>query len=58
VRQVVPGGGFDFCRVQRSPERVFHILYRLARVLWVDATYHKVRVNGRVISQATVVAVA
>ena len=25
--------------------------------LWVDATYHKVRVNGRVTSQATVVAV-
>jgi putative transposase len=25
--------------------------------LWVDATYHKVRVNGRVMSQATVVAV-
>jgi transposase-like protein len=25
--------------------------------LWVDATYHKVRVDGRVISQATVVAV-
>jgi transposase-like protein len=28
------------------------------RYLWVDATYHKVRVDGRVISQATVVAVA
>jgi putative transposase len=27
------------------------------RYLWVDATYHKVRVDGRVISQATVVAV-
>jgi putative transposase len=27
------------------------------RYLWVDATYHKVRVNGRVTSQATVVAV-
>ena len=27
------------------------------RDLWVDATYHKVRVDGRVISQATVVAV-
>ena len=27
------------------------------RSLWVDATYHKVRVDGRVISQATVVAV-
>ena len=26
------------------------------RYLWVDATYHKVRVDGRVISQATVVA--
>jgi putative transposase len=25
--------------------------------IWVDATYHKVRVNGRVTSQATVVAV-
>jgi putative transposase len=25
--------------------------------LWVDATYHKVRVDGRVISQATVVAI-
>ena len=25
--------------------------------LWVDATYHQVRVDGRVISQATVVAV-
>jgi putative transposase len=25
--------------------------------MWVDATYHKVRVNGRVTSQATVVAV-
>jgi putative transposase len=28
------------------------------RYLWVDATYHKVRVDGRVVSQATVVAVA
>ena len=28
------------------------------RYLWVDATYHKVRVDGRVMSQATVVAVA
>ncbi len=27
------------------------------RYLWLDATYHKVRVDGRVISQATVVAV-
>ncbi len=27
------------------------------RYLWVDATYHKVRVDGRVISQATVVAI-
>ena len=27
------------------------------RYLWVDATYHKVRVDGRVLSQATVVAV-
>jgi putative transposase len=27
------------------------------RYLWVDATYHKVRVDGRVTSQATVVAV-
>ena len=27
------------------------------RYVWVDATYHKVRVDGRVISQATVVAV-
>lgn len=27
------------------------------RYLWVDATYHKVRVDGRVVSQATVVAV-
>ena len=27
------------------------------RDLWVDATYHKVRVDGRVISQATVVAI-
>jgi len=27
------------------------------RYLWVDATYHKVRVGGRVMSQATVVAV-
>jgi transposase-like protein len=27
------------------------------RYLWVDATYHKVRVEGRVISQATVVAI-
>jgi len=27
------------------------------RYLWVDATYHKMRVDGRVISQATVVAV-
>ena len=27
------------------------------RYLWVDATYHKVRVAGRVLSQATVVAV-
>jgi putative transposase len=27
------------------------------RYLWVDATHHKVRVDGRVISQATVVAV-
>jgi putative transposase len=27
------------------------------RYLWVDATYHKVRVDGRVINQATVVAV-
>jgi len=27
------------------------------RDLWVDATYHKVRVDGRVISRATVVAV-
>ena len=27
------------------------------RYLWVDATYHKVRVDGRVIRQATVVAV-
>jgi len=27
------------------------------RHLWVDATYHKVRVDGRVLSQATVVAV-
>jgi putative transposase len=27
------------------------------RYLWVDATYHKVRVDGQVISQATVVAV-
>jgi putative transposase len=27
------------------------------RSLWVDATYHKVRVDGRVISQATVVAI-
>ena len=27
------------------------------RYLWVDATYHTVRVDGRVISQATVVAV-
>ena len=25
--------------------------------MWLDATYHKVRVDGRVISQATVVAV-
>ena len=25
--------------------------------VWVDATYHKVRINGRVMSQATVVAV-
>ena len=25
--------------------------------IWLDATYHKVRVNGRVTSQATVVAV-
>ena len=27
------------------------------RYLWVDATYHKVRIDGRVVSQATVVAV-
>jgi len=27
------------------------------RYLWVDATYHKVRVDGRVVSQATVVAI-
>ena len=27
------------------------------RYVWVDATYHKVRVEGRVISQATVVAI-
>jgi len=27
------------------------------RYIWLDATYHKVRVDGRVISQATVVAV-
>jgi putative transposase len=27
------------------------------RYLWLDATYHKVRVDGRVISQATVVAI-
>jgi len=27
------------------------------RYLWVDATYHKVRVDGRVISQAAVVAI-
>jgi transposase-like protein len=27
------------------------------RYLWVDATYHKVRVEGRVVSQATVVAI-
>jgi transposase-like protein len=27
------------------------------RYLWLDATYHKVRVEGRVISQATVVAI-
>src|SRR5437868_3528429 len=27
------------------------------RYLWVDATYHKVRVDGRVLSQATVVAI-
>ena len=27
------------------------------RYLWVDATYHKVRIDGRVISQATVVAI-
>ena len=27
------------------------------RYLWVNATYHKVRVSGRVISQATVVAI-
>jgi transposase-like protein len=27
------------------------------RYLWVDATYHKVRIDGRVMSQATVVAV-
>jgi putative transposase len=27
------------------------------RYLWVDATYHKVRIDGRVISPATVVAV-
>ena len=26
--------------------------------LWVDATYHKVRVDGRVVIQATAVAVA
>ena len=25
---------------------------------WVDATYHKVRVDGRVVSQATTIAVA
>lgn len=28
------------------------------RHLWVDATYQKVRIDGRVVSQATVVAVA
>ena len=27
------------------------------RYLWLDATYHKVRVDGRVVSQATVVAI-
>ena len=27
------------------------------RYIWLDATYHKVRVNGRVVSQATVVAI-
>ena len=25
--------------------------------MWVDATYHKVRIDGRVVSQATAVAV-
>jgi transposase-like protein len=30
---------------------------RAEHALWVDATYHKVRVNGRVPSQATVVAI-
>lgn len=27
------------------------------RYVWLDATYHKVRVDGRVFSQATVVAI-
>ena len=27
------------------------------RYLWVDATYHKVRIYGHVVSQATVVAI-
>lgn len=42
-----------------------HVVHRVVaraltpehRYLWLDATYHRVRVDGRVISQATVVAV-